>query len=299
MGIDKMLDKIQALINKKVFVKTLEKNFVGFPEKCFQDFFSLKQNKDSKANLIIHYEDILQIELYQDCHLHFFNDQKLMKTIQIKSQDHELSITGTNFNIEKTEDGYQLVCKDFWDSEETFALNFLRKYLENYKKNRKEIDQKESEPLNPEPEPLNPEDSETLEYTYYKNGSVKDEKIFDGEELIISRTFHKNGQLADEIFYKNGVPHGVRTQFNENGVLQKAYSLVNGENHGLYKSYFYDGSPSVIANYVNGKYHGVYQQFFYEDGSIQIDAIYDMGKKVKYEEYVYNPENIKDVSKQE
>ncbi len=56
---------------------------------------------------------------------------------------------------------------------------------------------------------------------YYKNGNIASEGIYqDGLEHGYWKDFHENGSLASEGYYKNGKETGVWRFYDENGTLE-------------------------------------------------------------------------------
>lgn len=113
-------------------------------------------------------------------------------------------------------------------------------------------------------------------FQYYPNGSIKCEchfhlgkidsiqKMFyqsralevvanckNGKEEGLYTYFHENGNIWSEIFYKNGIPFTVISNFNSSGIPVEKGNLLYGE--GTRNVYDNDGTLIEIEYYKKGK----------------------------------------------
>jgi len=69
----------------------------------------------------------------------------------------------------------------------------------------------------------------------------------------IVQTFYKNGKLASEVAYKNGVQEGWHKQYHENGTIHIEDLKNKGRSaDGTYKEFHNNGSLSKSGIMVNG-----------------------------------------------
>ncbi|GFO57574.1 hypothetical protein GMSM_45810 [Geomonas sp. Red276] len=94
----------------------------------------------------------------------------------------------------------------------------------------------------------------------YENGNIKirysrrmslDRQRWIRHGLFVS--YHKNGIVASEGNYENGLEPGVWRDFHENGQLASAGSYVNGKEDGHWKFWSLDGNEEQPVTYKNGE----------------------------------------------
>ena len=75
-----------------------------------------------------------------------------------------------------------------------------------------------------------------------------------GEFHGLNRTWHHNGQLAEELRYRHGRLHGTSRQWNEKGRLLGSFTM----NHGTGTQFYWhqNGKLRLEINSFNGKFFG-------------------------------------------
>ncbi len=108
------------------------------------------------------------------------------------------------------------------------------------------------------------------EWLYFHNNSEKimtreaynDDGLLTGEKYV----YFENGQIAEQLFYKNGKEEGNVKNYSEKGVTLKDFNYNNGELHGTYKDYTPKGELIVEGQFKNGKKNGIWK--YYENGEL-------------------------------
>ena len=77
----------------------------------------------------------------------------------------------------------------------------------------------------------------------YPGNYISIESEYEDGNLIEVRIFYPNGQLSEQVHYKNGNFHGNYKKFNENGEHTKQAQYKNGEKDGSTK--FYDSKGQL------------------------------------------------------
>lgn len=152
--------------------------------------------------------------------------------------------------------------------------------------------------------------------TYFENGKMKEEGIFENEIYRITNSWDingeqniKEGQGVYKAYYPNretvyesgniidGLREGTWHVFYESNTLFQEQNYVNGKLNGLQKVYFESGqiytSGEMVDDYKNGEWH-----WFYENGNISSKVSFikdkkegkqimwsELGEKVKEEFY--------------
>ena len=81
--------------------------------------------------------------------------------------------------------------------------------------------------------------------------SIKEETLSDDFKEGPYQLYHKNGNIKDEGFYKDGELHGVRKMFYENGMILVEMSYENGKIHCLKKLYHDNGKLKEESKWEN------------------------------------------------
>jgi antitoxin component YwqK of YwqJK toxin-antitoxin module len=68
---------------------------------------------------------------------------------------------------------------------------------------------------------------------------------------------HENGRLASELYFKDGVEHGVLTQWDIDGTKQRELHYEGGMLNGPETGWYKDGQKSSEAFYTNDERHGL------------------------------------------
>ena len=118
---------------------------------------------------------------------------------------------------------------------------------------------------------------------YYEDGQLWDKQIFKQGLLLdekkqpkngFYKRFYKNGKLASDVLYKNGLPEGESKSYYENGAIKGARIHFSSTNY-LLKTYNENGTLRFQATIKNDKYDG------------KITSNYDNGK-LRYEMFLKN-----------
>lgn len=95
----------------------------------------------------------------------------------------------------------------------------------------------------------------TMRQSYYKNGQVWDERHIspDGSLTGPHKTWHENGQLASDGYYKEGEVDGHNKRWYENGQLKAEAYFKDGSPSGLIKEWHENGQLKRRAQYKDGE----------------------------------------------
>lgn len=96
------------------------------------------------------------------------------------------------------------------------------------------------------------------------------------------RVWHKNGLLASEEPYQNGLLHGVCRQWSEAGRLLGKYRMVHGT--GIQRTWHENGRLQLEFSTVRGDFSGRYRLWLH-DGALISEEINLHGRPVTAEEY--------------
>lgn len=77
---------------------------------------------------------------------------------------------------------------------------------------------------------------------------VANAQITDGPQ----KTYYANGQVQEEVTYKNGQRNGPYKVYHENGKVKYEANFKNGQLHGWSKMYYEDGKLKDQAYFHNG-----------------------------------------------
>jgi hypothetical protein len=98
----------------------------------------------------------------------------------------------------------------------------------------------------------------------------------------VVRSWHKNGVLAGEEIYRNGLLHGVSRQWNEAGRLLGKYRIVNGT--GIQRAWHDNGQLQSELSTIRGEFSGR-SRMWLRDGTLLSERIYLHGRSVSAETY--------------
>lgn len=114
--------------------------------------------------------------------------------------------------------------------------------------------------------------------SYHKNGQLFEHEFYkDGELDGEYRSYYDNGQLKEVGFFKDGLPDGEYRDYHHNGQLAYSGFWKDGEPDGEYRDYHRNGQLMRHEFYKNGKNEGEYKSY-HEDGSIFETGSYKDGK---------------------
>ncbi len=122
----------------------------------------------------------------------------------------------------------------------------------------------------------------------YDNGFLKDRKEFNrknenGEKTGVWRDYFSNGELANEITYKDGKKSGLSKFFNEEGKLidikkMKGDTIAGNSDEiviiELYKEYYPNGKLQLVGGNDNGLKNGIFREYD-QNGEIINGYIYE------------------------
>ena len=89
------------------------------------------------------------------------------------------------------------------------------------------------------------QDTGNPDYEYGENAAGE----FDG----VFKRYHRNGQLRELSYYRNGKQEGEMRTFYESGQLQTSRFYQNDEEHGPYKGWHENGNPMFTATNCQGR----------------------------------------------
>ena len=99
-------------------------------------------------------------------------------------------------------------------------------------------------------------------------GTEKQEVLSDDFNEGPYQLHHKNGNIKEEGFYKDGELHGTRKMFYENGNILVEMHYENGKIHGLKKLYHDNGKLKEESNWENDDLITGSVRNFDEDGKL-------------------------------
>lgn len=82
----------------------------------------------------------------------------------------------------------------------------------------------------------------------------------------LRKVFYTNGVLGEEVYYKNGLKHGISKKYNKEGKLIEESVFVNDVLQGPYKVYDEFGNVVVVGKFKNDKKNGIWK--YYEKGKL-------------------------------
>jgi len=110
---------------------------------------------------------------------------------------------------------------------------------------------------------------------YFKNGKIKEEKLFNNnEKSYLKKVYFNNGILNWEANYQNNLENGIYKEFSKDGILITEAYYKEGKQDSITKIYFPNGKIHLINNFKNGIKDGKFQEF------------YQSGKPLMYAEYL-------------
>lgn len=94
----------------------------------------------------------------------------------------------------------------------------------------------------------------------------------DGKKI----TYYPNGNITEEVTYKNGIKEGPETHYSPEGVLLKKLQYTNDKLQGEALHYDAFGNLVIEGYYKNGKKHGLWK--YYKDGKLVLEESYPKPK---------------------
>jgi hypothetical protein len=99
----------------------------------------------------------------------------------------------------------------------------------------------------------------------------------------LNRTWHHNGQLAEELRYRNGRLHGTSRQWDDKGRLLGSFTMNDGS--GTQRYWHDNGQLQMEISSVNGKFHGRCRNWL-RDGTLVDEDYYINNKAVTRAAYL-------------
>ncbi len=114
-----------------------------------------------------------------------------------------------------------------------------------------------------------------------------------------ARSWHENGELAEEYELVDGVAVGERREWHDNGVLAKTEPLVAGRVHGTVRQWNREGN--LLGEYTMTDGRGVQREWnengtismeteVFSEGTLRIKVFDDLGKA--HESFMWNGKQI-------
>ena len=105
-----------------------------------------------------------------------------------------------------------------------------------------------------------PNDHNGLQKIWYDNGQLYQELIFkDGKYDGLQKEWYKNGQLYQEITYKDEKKDGLNRKWFENGKLYQEITWKNGKYNDLCRTWYENEQLSQEIMYTNGIQNGLFK----------------------------------------
>ena len=107
------------------------------------------------------------------------------------------------------------------------------------------------------------------EYTYYKRGEKKHERVRHG----LYRRWWPNGKIHYENEYRFDKKHGISTNYNKTGKKISVYKYENNIKHGDFKTWDDDGNQVTVGAYKNGKRDGRWERRWRQRNALWISNL--------------------------
>ena len=115
----------------------------------------------------------------------------------------------------------------------------------------------------------------TGEVTGNQQGKISKGKR-EGEWLI----YHSNGQLEEDVNFKDGKKEGEYLRYSKNGKLYHKGNYKNDKIEGEYLIYYPNGQLRSKCNWKDGNLEGEYLNY-YQNGQLKRTEIYKDGELIK------------------
>ena len=129
----------------------------------------------------------------------------------------------------------------------------------------------------------NKRDSVWLYYSYYTKSISNRVEYNEGKRNGKEQSYYPNGNVAEEIVWKNDLKEGSWKRFFDNGQLKTTGTYINDKLDGLYATYYPEGKKEVEGAYRNDLPHGEWKRFD-EKGNIISITKYANGKVTNQDE---------------
>jgi antitoxin component YwqK of YwqJK toxin-antitoxin module len=83
-----------------------------------------------------------------------------------------------------------------------------------------------------------------------------------------AKSWHSNGNVAQEFNFSNGKLHGEYKRWYPNGQLSEQYMYKNDKVHGLYMKWNHTGTLILKCDYTDGILDGDYTEYYAQDNAV-------------------------------
>jgi hypothetical protein len=101
-------------------------------------------------------------------------------------------------------------------------------------------------------------------------------KITDG----VVKQYRTDGELKNEITFKDGKKHGLAKTYYKDGMLHQEIEYINNVQHGLATTYYETGKVYQITPYDSGKINGIRKKYR-KNGDLMAEIPYDHNSPCK------------------
>ena len=122
----------------------------------------------------------------------------------------------------------------------------------------------------------NQKDSLWKYYSYYSKYLIADEFYQKVKKNGLSRTYFRNGKIAEELEYKDGLMNGIWKQYFDDGILKLESFYVQDERSGSFTTYYSNGITETFGYFVNNLMEKKWQ-YFDEEGTLKMTVDYSKG----------------------
>jgi antitoxin component YwqK of YwqJK toxin-antitoxin module len=129
---------------------------------------------------------------------------------------------------------------------------------------------------------------------FYSNGNLARELFYkNGMKNGLDKKYYKNGNLKKKSFRKNNICEGISTEYHLNGIIKSETPYKNRKKNGIYTAYYNNGTLSHKLLFTNGKcelieHHPLVKQIdnnikngvyksFHKNGTLHVEAFYVNG----------------------
>ena len=95
------------------------------------------------------------------------------------------------------------------------------------------------------------------------------------------KSWHDNGKLEYQEWWKNGEKEGVHKKWYENDQLKYQKEWKDGKKEGVHKQWYENGQPESQGEFKNGKCEGVHKRW-YPDGQLEYKGDFKNGVNVSF-----------------
>lgn len=125
--------------------------------------------------------------------------------------------------------------------------------------------------------------SATVQQSRFRSGQLREKSpVTRGRRHGVARTWHPNGILATEQYFKNGLLHGRCRQWNESGKLLGEFVMRHGT--GVQREWHDNGQLKIEVSTVGGQFCGR-NRIWLRDGTLISERFYLHGRQVTPDGY--------------